>query len=582
MGHREEQQRESESMTRNVVRIDAIILFITGLMLVASAQVAPAQQPGEADAVLQTWRKHVGVQSCGRCHYEPNDAFSAIDTSISRQNELKFWLANDKHAIARRRVEPLNLEQIEAEAESLVNEHGADIGIVKGWLGPSNVLSLRMCEQLEYDVADPQGYEKFRDNCLTCHGGYRSDAPSDKAEFAGGQPGISCNYCHQIGERSRWVDVHGSASPETRQQWRTGTPAEKTTLGMRDLVSTSAQANLCFDCHVGNRSENKFVTHEMYAAGHPPLPSVELHTFCDQMPQHWQPLDDVHENLPPGLKAAYFASYFPGISNPGSTFWNTRKLLIGALAARVKTLDLLIASRDLNQWADYSLYDCAACHHELKSHSERQLRGYPAAPGRPRQPEWANLQLAHIGSFLVQDEPEIMRLEAELAERIGEQPFGVADRVAETASQLRQRIEAAIDKAEAQPVDGKIALGVLRGLARTPSSRLISYDAARQVVWAMQVIADEMEAEEAPLDPRVKKMIANLDQPEVADGKTGVAAKLPAGRDKFIYAQGLRADLQRRAAFNPGVLVSRLREINAILSVNVASQQSRLKSHASR
>ena len=93
-------------MTRKVARIDTIICFITGLVLVAAAQVARSQQPGEADAVLETWRKHAGVESCGRCHYQPNNAFSAIDTSISRQNELKFWLANDKHAIARRRVEP--------------------------------------------------------------------------------------------------------------------------------------------------------------------------------------------------------------------------------------------------------------------------------------------------------------------------------------------------------------------------------------------------------------------------------------------------------------------------------------------
>jgi hypothetical protein len=32
----------------------------------------------------------------------------------------------------------------------------------------------------------------------------------------------------------------------------------------------------CTSCHVGREADGRFVTHEMYAAGHPPLPPLEI------------------------------------------------------------------------------------------------------------------------------------------------------------------------------------------------------------------------------------------------------------------------------------------------------------------
>ena len=32
---------------------------------------------------------------------------------------------------------------------------------------------------------------------------------------------------------------------------------------------------MCLSCHLGNAREGRVVTHEMYAAGHPPLPGFE-------------------------------------------------------------------------------------------------------------------------------------------------------------------------------------------------------------------------------------------------------------------------------------------------------------------
>ncbi len=549
-------------------------MLLQNILVLSMAGLAVGQQPvsKETDPVRLTWMDHQGVMSCEQCHYEPAAGIREVDRSYSRQDELSFWLAHDKHAIARRRVEPLTKTEVLAEAAALAEtlkemaNKGVDVEkTILGWLGTSNALSHRICEKLGYDVKNP-GDTRFRDNCLSCHGGYRADVESDKADFANDQPGISCNHCHQLGDDDTWVSSHGLR--DKIERWRALTAEEKSTEGMRDLVTTSNQASLCFDCHIGNRSQNQFVTHEMYAAGHPPLPSIELQTFSKQMPQHWRTLSELHDALPENSKEQYFRLHFPGIQDAGGTFWNTRKLLIGALAARIKTLDLITDSQQMQKWADYALYDCAACHHELKADSRRQRRGYVNAPGRPRQPEWPDLQLVHIAAFLAKDEPEIIRLESELSRRFSETPFGDASRVADAANTLRQRLLSALETAESTTVDANVAMGVLRGLVRTPADRLITYDSARQVVWAIRVIAQEMEAEGVPLKAGVQKLIDNLDQPEIAADRLGLTTVLPAGRDRFIYPDGLRADLERRSHFNSELLEERLREINRMLTTS--------------
>lgn len=536
---------------------------------------------GQSDPVLQAWGKNQDVVGCNQCHYSGAQAGigGGSDTYYSRQNELQFWLAHDKHAIARRRVQPLTQDELQTEAKRLLDELAPMANqvnlreTVTGWLGASNVLSRRICDKLGYDVSEGSQDTRFRDNCLSCHGGYRNEVPTDAAHFAEGQPGISCNYCHQLGEDSRWVGVHGLVA--RRDQWRSGRPDQKEKLGYRDLVSTSKQASLCFDCHIGNRKQNQFVSHEMYAAGHPPLPSIELHTFTEQMPRsgetpamgHFRTPGELTSIMSGDAKTKHFATNYPGVKAPDATMWDTRKVLVGALAARKKTLDLLIDSAEMGDWGNYSLYDCGACHHELKSDSRRQKRGYPAAPGRPRQLEWANLQLMHIGTFLVEDEPQIMELEASLHQAFGAKPFGDQKMVAEQGSSLRDRIDAAINKAENTAVDAKVAAGVLKGLARTPADRLISYDEGRQVVWAMQAISAEMKGKGIALPGGVEKLISDLSDPAVA----GLETTLPAGRRDFIFRKGLEADFDRRAGYDPAVLEAKLREINAALGGGQAS-----------
>ena len=528
---------------------------------------APSIEERLSDPVYMAWAGQEKVRQCVICHYSGPNPLEALAgekkggklTAFSRRQELELWLNRDKHTIARRRVEPFEYESVKSELIALMEKldkvaNGAadtleDQGFridrerlglkefPKEWIGKSNFLSRRICDKLwqETPVTTAAGYAKFRDNCLTCHGGYQS---GDKGfDFKGkgeAQIGIDCKHCHQIEENTDWVDAHWKdADDHEKNVWRLKSPDEKATAGMRHLVGVSGQANLCFDCHIGNRQKGMFVTHEMYAAGHPPLPSVELQTFCREMPQHWQTPKQLYRSLANYEgRDQYFETNYPGVNEKvavADTLWQTRKMLIGVLAAQIKTLDLLIDSHDPAKpelWADYSLYDCAACHHELRIHSKRQARPYPGAPGRPRRVEWpdALFEVAALFGGHRQLVPDLAQLHAVIAQ----QPFGDADQVARTARKLRADLVRAQQHAERAPLSKPQARQALQFIARISAEKLMTYDSSRQVIWAMNVIASELGDD---LDAQVRDAISDL-----ADA-SDIHTKLPASRGQ-LYLSG--------------------------------------------
>ncbi len=193
-----------------------------------------------------SWVSHADVSSCISCHYDGPNVGQILGgqgsklTAFSRRQELEFWLSNDKHTIARRRVEPFAESRTESELNALlvklevlaqsIAEQLQQSGITidksqlgltefpKEWIGESNFLSRRICDKLwgsdAVDTAD--GYAKFRDNCLTCHGGYQpGESGFDLADTGDAQLGISCLYCHQIGDNEAWVAAHSAPEAGT-------------------------------------------------------------------------------------------------------------------------------------------------------------------------------------------------------------------------------------------------------------------------------------------------------------------------------------------------------------------------------
>ena len=571
-------------MGRRLSRRLLSLAILAGLAAAGQAQNANRPRTVEerlSDPIYMSWVAYESVSECVQCHAGPSiagiDSGSDTLTEFSRREEMMFWLEQDKHTIARSRIEPFERDQSEdqllalydrmqrqiSSARQKYEQIGVQVGpagmkeVPEELIGESNILSRRICDKLwgEGAITTPDGYQKFRDACLTCHGGYQPGSEGfDLATLNNARLGIDCLYCHQIGDDDRWV------TPHQDPQWREEDPESKSRLGLRNLVGTSTQADLCFDCHVGNRDKNMFVTHEMYAAGHPPIPSIEVQKFCEEMPQHWQTPSQLYESLSDYDKRdEYFKLNYPGVTErdgADKVFWKTRKMLIGALQARKKSMQLYAdTAKPQHDWADYSLYDCAACHHELKSVSLRQQRGFPGAPGRPRQHEWPDALLDILYGFgsLSKAADLELRLETQFAMT----PFGDPAQVGPTAKQLAVRLKSHVDTLEKAPVNARTAGGLLRQLTETPQSRLFTYDAGRQVVWAMQTIADELTENGVPLNPNVVRTIRRLGDPETV----GINAKLPSGRKVYIYPGELGDDLKRRAAYDPVKLKAQLDQI---------------------
>src|ERR1700756_2111224 len=108
--------------------------------------------------------------------------------------------------------------------------------------------------------------------CLVCHALYtRPEQRGRQFEIA---EGVSCENCH--GPASGWLGPHTT----------TGWAHEKSVqLGMAETRNVIHRTEKCLECHLGTKE--KFVDHEMIAAGHPDL-YFELDSFSAVMPRHWK------------------------------------------------------------------------------------------------------------------------------------------------------------------------------------------------------------------------------------------------------------------------------------------------------
>ncbi len=94
-------------------------------------------------------------------------------------------------------------------------------------------------------------------------------------------------------------------------------------------------------------------------------------------------------------------------------------------------------------------------------------------------------------------------------------------------------------------------------LASTDLDELVVYDSARQIVWAMQAVAQELKELGDPLPEDIAKRIDNLGEPETSTLRTW----LPAGRKHAIFPENLRTDLELKANYSAVKLHTLLQEI---------------------
>jgi hypothetical protein len=248
--------------------------------------------------------------------------------------------------------------------------------------------NLRRYKGENYTVATDVG-------CLACHASVVRPihlVPPDQwtAKSFITVDGVGCEMCHGHGSlyktRHRDSRIDQDNAPEGALRivdWREADPKTKSAWGLVDLRDHSTAVAQCASCHIGNIKEGRFVTHEWYAAGHPPLPPLDFVAFTREQPRHWglpSELPFFQKLLKKDPKKAEAIFHVRDGESHGA-----RRFAEATLATLREAVNLASQLAELGQseGLDFAAFDCASCHHDLKYPSDRQARGYGGKPGRP-------------------------------------------------------------------------------------------------------------------------------------------------------------------------------------------------------
>ncbi len=273
--------------------------------------------------------KYIGPGSCSAtsCH----GSVKPVAGSRILQNEYSTWIIQDKHSRA---------------YQALTGDVGE-----------------RMARILKLGAKAEEAPK-----CLACHA--LSPLPEQRGRAFEISEGVSCENCH--GPASGWL------GPHTTRTW----PHEKSVaLGMHDTRNVIHRTEKCLECHLGKK--NKFVDHEMIAAGHPDL-YFELDSFSAVMPRHWK----VPRESEPGKPAEDPA--WVGVRE-----WSAGQ----AVQVRVAMERLIWRAKNerfdkKDVWPEYSELSCFACHHALGPAKDSWRQEHAYLGRRPGDPAWNSSRYA--------------------------------------------------------------------------------------------------------------------------------------------------------------------------------------------
>jgi cytochrome c553 len=307
--------------------------------------------------------------------------------------------------------------------------------------------------------------------------------------------------------------------------------------GFADIRSPSARTRMCLSCHLGNVAEGKVVTHEMYAAGHPPLPGFEMETFAYQMPKHWR---DFHEKTPT-VREEFLKKSEDDVYGRDTykldNLHQTNVVLVSALVAFSENLKLganladtaasmPVAKPDFPELAQY---ECFACHHDLKDRSWRQRRALSGAPGRPLLRSWPTVLTKLALKRLSGSSEEFDRRMKSVDKLLSDQPFGRREEWVAAVKPVTEWIDQQARELERKPLSRTEGVQLLRDTVAVADSNLWDYDSARQLVWVTQVLRRELGADPSP--PAIKSLVATVND-ELADVEKLFALNLMDGQDE--------------------------------------------------
>ena len=436
-------------------------------------------------------RASVPIGSCGNCH--TGSTLSPLLAARLGNPDGNRWIRGDEILIwLGQKTTPDNAQAENSKDLSAIDRHS------QAWTS----LRSKTAEQMGKVLGKPN--QLHRDPaCLACHSSLPVyELEKDSAGLVSAHyetdirltSGVSCEGCHgpagdSLGadgpQKPGWGTAH--VSPDN---WRYLTPAEKCDHGYYDVRSVVSRTRLCVSCHVGNAELGRVITHEMYAAGHPPLPPFELQTFEQQMPRHWQ---EYHEK-PQDMRTRFEAqtSYQP--AEP--TELKTRELLISALVTWSESLKLTadlaeqktVVDFVKSPWPEFAQFDCYACHHDLRHDGWRQQSQVRGRPGRPRLTPWP-ATLAELAWQITSTDPA-SGSSAPFAGFASVQQASVAAPFGDTVELMTATRSAAaaadqlIDRLQNTPLTAQQQQAVSTALLQKGTSGTVDYDSARQLAWS--------------------------------------------------------------------------------------------------
>jgi len=351
--------------------------------------------------------------------------------------------------------------------------------------------------------------------CLVCHALYtKPEQQGRKFEIA---EGVSCENCH--GPASGWLGFHTT----------TGWPHEKSVaLCMTETRNVIHRAEKCLECHLGARE--KFVDHEMIAAGHPDL-YFELDSFSAVMPRHWkQPLES--EPGKPMEDPAWV----------GVRDWSAGQAV--QLRAAMERLTWRAKGERYdkkNVWPEYAELSCFACHHSLGPAADSWRQKHEYSGRRPGDPAWNASRFAVFRLMAEQvDNASAQELEKQLSAVSAEMSKLNPDRnavvsAATAAAPIAQRFA---DRLAGMQYDSALALRAMQRI--TDDAEAIS-------------IADERAAEQAAMA---------LDSLYIAYSKEAKPANAAEVRAAI---NGLFQQLELPSSYNADQFAIALRKIHELL-----------------
>ena len=525
---------------RSLAIAAAVVVLVPWWVCGDAQDAKPAKQPAQAGEPVKGLKPfYYSNSQCGdnRCHGSPKAAEDNVQvlkgggyTLLSAHNELTEWDAKDKHQIA---------------TSVLTQKRGQEIAKALGIAG---------------DIADPKTNKQWR-QCLSCHGVVIDDEQLASKEFgpeARVASGVSCVVCH--GAYKKWVEKHPSLFDT---EWEDLTRAQKKAWGLRDMWDPVERARMCCSCHVGNAAsddaENRVVTHEMYAAGHPPLPSFEMVTFTKYMPQHWQTVQQKEKRLSMWGKQSTKEVYAKLYNLGGAAQQQLELLLASAITSVRQSAQMIAAYADPKMpqgkggaWPEFALYDCYACHHDLKQKSWRQERGYDGKPGRPQMQEWprALLPLAQAVKQS-QEAADLPKALHSLQDALSKAPFGEPADVLRAANAIVKSSDAVLSQLQQAQLNREEAARLFDVILTRNERTLIDFDSARQVTCALEVLAAQAQRK-VPQQP-LERLNMQLNLP------------LPGGK-RPLLEEYVPATMTKRADYDATVFQQHLKVLAEELS----------------